>query len=152
MYQTPSRPDIRIRNYVTDWPVHNKRWIRTFVPCEQHLRTPLPIDESAFSKIINPNWRRDWKEVLLFKAEPFESFRPIIWVNGKCYTTIFPVKGHLFTMRIGPDAVDVMLYGKSMQYSPIGFYDPKNMCRPLILGQSEMTTSIKDCGQKVTRV
>lgn len=152
MLQIPDQAALRAKNFFFDWPLHNKRWVRTFAPHEQDHLSPLPSDVEAMPKEVDPNWRFNWKEVLLFKDGNMEPFRPIIRVGAKFYTTVFSVKTRLFAMRVGPNAVDVQLYAKSMRYSPVGFYDPNDMGRPLVLEQSEMTTFIEACGHKVTRV
>jgi hypothetical protein len=153
MFQISYQPYTRTVNYLTDGPLHSKRWIPNFVPREIDCSLPLPVDDQAYSKIINPNWRREWKEVLLFKTDLLESFRPIITVNGWHYTTLFSVRTQMFTMRVGPTAVEVVLNGtRSMKYSSIGFYNPNVGDQPLVLGQSEMTTFIKANGHKVTRI
>jgi hypothetical protein len=152
LFQIPSQTPTRIKNYFFDWPLHSKRWIRTFKPADQDLCRHLPTNERSYNKEIDPNWRLSWNEVLLFQTDPPVSLRPIIRVDTKYYTTIFAVKNRLFTVRIGPGKVDMVLYDKFMKYTPFGFYNPDHTDKPLVLGQAEMTTFITANDHKVTRL
>jgi hypothetical protein len=154
MFQIPSQPHIRLSNYVADEPFLSKRWIRSTTPSFiLDAGILLPMDSSAFSKEIDPNWRKNWKQVLLVKPGANEPFRPIVMVGGKVWTTIFPVQSRLFSMRVGSDSVKILLTSRSnrMLEAP-DFYSPDDTDQPLVLKQDRMATFVTSTGLQVVDI
>jgi len=113
----------------------------------------LPVDEKALAKSVDPDWRANWKVILLLKSGLREPFRPIITTkDDKRYTTFLAIETRMFTMRVGPDPVDVQLLGQSDQFSLCDTYDLQDDCANLILTQESMRSFIKTAGYDVTHV
>jgi hypothetical protein len=152
MFPDPTRPLLRIRNYYTDQSLFNARWFWDFKTPDAPDVIELPANSDSYTKSINPNWRRSWPMLLLRKTGHSESFRPIIQHTDRPFMTIFPVKTHSFTMRIGPEVLRIHLYGWSFERTVPELYNPDNPSQPLVLNQSRMLTFIEAAGLSVTHV
>ena len=115
----------RTSAYLGDRPFWHKRWVQTSAASAKVGFINLPVDHLALPKSLDPNWRRNWKLVLLKRPASIASTRAIIIVDGSVSTTLMRFDTEYFTMRIGPEVTKVALEDFHQNWYQPEFYEYK---------------------------
>ncbi|MCA9355257.1 hypothetical protein KC865_01760 [Candidatus Kaiserbacteria bacterium] len=137
----PNHPFRRLKNLIDDGPFWRKRWVpRVLDHLVINTSLQLPRCYECKTKKEDPDWRKNWKWVLLESAGPVE-YWPIYFSfikHGFGMGTLLPIRTRLFVMRIGDRPIELITIDNTGNvYKPeFAFLDESD--KPLILGKNEM--------------
>lgn len=156
----PNQPLRRFRNYLKDGPWKQKRWfpkrkLTNYLSVCKALR--LPADPNALPKNVDPDWRINWKWVLLQSTEEFSGLDIVRYPFYFSRTdsnfgmrTFKPVQSKLFAMRVGDKPINVIVFdADGREYAP-GFYSTAMGEKNTLLTIDDIRYIEKNSGHKVT--
>jgi hypothetical protein len=109
MLKTVQNARIRVTSCTKDRPFWSKRWVPTNAASAKVEFIDLPTDQTVLPKRLDPDWRNNRKVVLFRKPTLVKPTRAVIKEDGLDLVTPLAFNEEYFSMRIGPENVQVAL-------------------------------------------